>query len=699
MPVADVVTAATDNPKQGKVGRIQTAVSSCRSLFRSFTGRLKRLWSFLKLWGLEFGGMVLGLALLAYIVGLLTSFNGREASEWTHPINLSTLASILVTIIRLCLLYALSVIISQLKWMWFTRDSRPLIDLSAIDEASRGPLGCLFLVPNLIRRIHKPGCRLLGSVATVAALVVIVSFGLDPFTQQAISNKACDRVSTDLISAIPVASYVYGDYYRTGAGLFEVSTSMKAAMIRALTDPESRDFEVRSVCPTRNCEFPDYGTGITHASIGVCSKCTDRKRDVRGPDKEHERNITLITDPRLGNRSDTIWIGTEAESFLSTTYTKAPDSQLRNSFGPVHVLAVSHAHCTVNSTGDGLICPNYNVANYIREVGDFAAVSCELYPCLRAYNGAVRDGVFEEKLVSTTVAISDNNQYVATFGPNYTALLQPCVPNPDGIWYTEANISSVPRSPDQSWAPVLLPSGANVTAPNTCLYKLRPYYAEAMKAYFEELFRSKACTYNGRQGAAVLCRDAWWLAPLYRNKSATVETLSEAMDNLTVAITNQLRLTGFGPDETPSTDPYTAWRGAGHTVKGSVVRETTCISFDWRWLIFPCALVVITMGLLVWTMVTNHKRGVPLWKRSELPLVLYGFKTKEDPEVVGLRIGEMEKRSEKMIAKCETGKDGGPIGLTRVDDLRDCLDGNDPDSGEALPMNSLLARAEEGRRD
>ena len=36
--------------------------------------------------------------------------------------------------------------LGQLKWLWFTRPKKPLMDFVAFDEASKGPWGSLLLL-------------------------------------------------------------------------------------------------------------------------------------------------------------------------------------------------------------------------------------------------------------------------------------------------------------------------------------------------------------------------------------------------------------------------------------------------------------------------------------------------------------------------------------------------------------------------
>ena len=76
------------------------------------------------------------------------------------------------------MLLATTQCVSQSKWLLFHRKSRKLIDFQAIDEASRGPFGSLYLLMRLKGR---------ASLASAGAIIIFASLAVDPFTQQVLS--------------------------------------------------------------------------------------------------------------------------------------------------------------------------------------------------------------------------------------------------------------------------------------------------------------------------------------------------------------------------------------------------------------------------------------------------------------------------------------------------------------------------------
>lgn len=556
---------------------------------------------------------------MAAIIGLLLEYDGREVSEWHLSINLSTLVALLSTVVRANMVMIVSGVISQLKWSWFTRRPQPLSHLQSFDGGSRSGFGALRLIWMLIGRVRTAGS--LAAYAMMAATIVVLSFVVGPFMQQAIKTEICPRIVANVNSSIPVANYVIGNYYRIAAGVWEITVDMKGTMIQGLTNPRSKDLAIKASCPTGNCTFPDYGTGVTHSSLGLCSRCTDKTADVNGPDKNG--NITLSMSKYLPD----MWISLESGApFLSVLASAG-------TMADVTILAASNSPCT-NST-DGLVCPHINAPTPASKlyggVGDFVAATCTLYPCIKSYNGVVWEGTLNETIVATEEVPANLSTFLNT--ANYTALRSPCILDNTGTWYTEANVSSAPKIAGHTWDSVIS-SGKNITAPDACLYKLNPIYARAMSAFITEAFDG-TCSYDTRQGADLNCDERWWLSPLYNQRNASYQSLSAAMDDFATAVTAKFRTSGFGPYE-PLTFDQT--QGAGYGAQGTVLQTSICTSLDWRWLFLPCDLLVISAALLAWIIARGLKQSWdPIWKASVLPLVLNGVGTGTAPHDMTIR--------------------------------------------------------------
>ncbi|KAL9624462.1 MAG: hypothetical protein Q9160_001425 [Pyrenula sp. 1 TL-2023] len=130
---------------------------------------------------------VLGLAAL---IGLLAYFNGRDQRTWHTgtAITLNAVVAAIATVTKSSLVFVISSCLGQAMWNWYamprqgsrrsSRHGRPLKDMQDLDEASRGTYGSLLLLVKL-RSIN---------LATLGAILTILSFGFDFFAQQILGS-------------------------------------------------------------------------------------------------------------------------------------------------------------------------------------------------------------------------------------------------------------------------------------------------------------------------------------------------------------------------------------------------------------------------------------------------------------------------------------------------------------------------------
>lgn len=101
-------------------------------------------------WIWEIVCAVLGALLILTLYLVLRHYDGRTAPQFGTAfgaaLTLNTIVSIIVTAARAALLLPVAECVSQLKWIWFSRDYRRLTDMSTFDKASRSWSGGLGLV-------------------------------------------------------------------------------------------------------------------------------------------------------------------------------------------------------------------------------------------------------------------------------------------------------------------------------------------------------------------------------------------------------------------------------------------------------------------------------------------------------------------------------------------------------------------------
>lgn len=97
-------------------------------------------------WGGEIVAGVVSVASLVALITILAKQDGQPLSAWTFEFSLNTVASILSALFKTPLAYLVGSSIDQSKWIWFTGRDGPLSTFATIDEAGRGPLGCMSLL-------------------------------------------------------------------------------------------------------------------------------------------------------------------------------------------------------------------------------------------------------------------------------------------------------------------------------------------------------------------------------------------------------------------------------------------------------------------------------------------------------------------------------------------------------------------------
>lgn len=102
-------------------------------------------------WGAEAFSLAGSLIILGAMIGLLAEFNDQPVFGW-NGVTLNTIISLQSVIMKGLLLFSAAECIGQWKWILLYRNKMNLIDFERIDQASRGPLGCI----NLIARRATP---------------------------------------------------------------------------------------------------------------------------------------------------------------------------------------------------------------------------------------------------------------------------------------------------------------------------------------------------------------------------------------------------------------------------------------------------------------------------------------------------------------------------------------------------------------
>jgi hypothetical protein len=110
---------------------------------KSPSGFLAHVWAWIE----ELVWCLLIVVIFIVLVVVLSRYDNKHMPNWPMGLTLNTLVAFLATVCRAMTLVPIIEGVSQLKWNWFATKQRSLRELYLFDQASRGPLGALRLLP------------------------------------------------------------------------------------------------------------------------------------------------------------------------------------------------------------------------------------------------------------------------------------------------------------------------------------------------------------------------------------------------------------------------------------------------------------------------------------------------------------------------------------------------------------------------
>lgn len=531
------------------------------------------------------------------------------------------------------------------------------------------------------------------NAALLGCIVIILSIGIGPFTQQAVKTVPCDRPLESAEASIRISRYMGSlNLARINVPHWDMDMDTKVAILDGLANPNTTRSEVTPGCNTGNCIFPSYN-GVTHSSVGMCKKCVDITPWVTELEtlfyhpngtrtSSSEQNLVLPGGHGIGGG----WIGSlprniidvsghgsiwrERIAPLNDSLLDAFDDSFKSIFQSsilnVSVITFTNNGCDTVTLEHGQMwrnCSHHGFDTSYPFLGELnvVATACSFYPCVRDYHGSIRNTVFTEDVVRDTPIVQPLGQEQNSF-PNFMHLHTPCLI--DGQAYDMDNISSVPMDKHKFTSSYV--GQVNMTYPTDCAYGVDGIYALSLVDFmYETLFGN--CTVPSRinfDGDAddynsVECKP-WYLKGLLNKGNASFQSIDHNMQSIATAITSEMRKQGSAS----SVNLQKIY------AKGTVMQTTVCTKFDWIWLSFPLALTVLT-GLALCTLCGKmyfDMQKIPAWKSSVLPFLLTGNqigaatgaedmdKIKASTNNVVVSLAHFERGWEFVVKSCEDKK-------------------------------------------
>ncbi|KAJ9663702.1 hypothetical protein H2198_000714 [Neophaeococcomyces mojaviensis] len=234
--------------------------------------RISMCW-FSDTWGPELLAMVVSIGCSIAIAVLDWIWSGKSLPQLKRGFTVNAIVSILATISKSAMLYVLSSCIAQIKWIW-AGQPQPLHSLQTFDDASRGPLGAIYLLAD----------RKAWSIASLGAAVTLLALAYDPLVQQSLNV---------LLLPIDVASP--GSTIKRNVAL--------PRLFDALTDYERQqvlwtdNFDQTPNCKADNCTWPVFET------VSLCQKCQPFEANVT----KHFRYTEDLPHPQPPYPDGAVW--------------------------------------------------------------------------------------------------------------------------------------------------------------------------------------------------------------------------------------------------------------------------------------------------------------------------------------------------------------------------------------------------------
>jgi hypothetical protein len=531
------------------------------------------------------------------------------------------------------LVVIVSQIISQQKWVWYGNRARPrpLSDLHRFDSGSRGSFGALMLVPKVILK---------DPVTLIAAVVLVVSFLIGPFVQQASRTMTCTFSAPNLDASLPYAHYVP----RQSGFMGSVNTNFGTqkpdiivAILSSVTAPDGVENRISPSCSTGNCTFdhtdqmgtPGYlaDQRTTHSTVAMCDTCIDVSPLVS---RTKETNTTtLYTLPwnglnvswaRGGTPNVVIIKPTRDLSWLGDLLTSEIRAMSRWAYVNATFLAVDH-----NNTAA-------------------TAATCILYPCTRTFTASITNNQLLEKEVSSEVMEIEKTEAAdfdsvsalnaeSNWSQHYVTVKNTCQVNGQ-VYDATKNTPSTANVTNLSlydFTGLMRPTYRNISVPGTCIYRHQSQFVMSISTVFNREIFDGLCSSRGRNcrkaesdergtlpdlGVVAVLDQLMKGDPSYSNVTSWFSSFADAM-------TNRFRFQ-YGAARYNATDMNLPMG----EVKGLAWRTESCVSAHRDWLALPICLTAITTLLMLWTIGSNwrKRRSRPVWKDNLLPLLFYGHK-------------------------------------------------------------------------
>ncbi|KAG8525261.1 uncharacterized protein KY384_008905 [Bacidia gigantensis] len=557
------------------------------------------------------------LSLVAIFI-LLGKSDNKPIFHW-NGLSINVLVAIFAALLKALLAFSLSDCLGQAKWIWFSKQQRPLRDLYLIDGASRGPLGSLKLLGYPVAR----------SFITFGAVAVIISIAIDPFAQLTIGKKETVVLRDDNATQIAFAKrYSKGSLSTFSAAMIAdpngnnysaTSTDADFAMKSAVLYGASQSFKLveqqaKRTCVTGNCTFPVF------FSLAVCSHCVDQRdrlERVTPPDgsplyqelgmaSNGASSLGPLTEFRLPNGLRL----NNQNDVPSTTYMTAYGSG-----NPAESIAFKDRDTLIWSMTSILV--NDSEAKWPNSA--INALECGLWYCVNRYLSEVDNGTLFENGTSVPFKRSPDSWQVSAKQPQGVQLAHP--PSDDSLLYNASSSASVARTDLQLTFDI-----PDVGHPDLTGYNLSQAAIYGISDFMNTTFTTKGGPKS--INSWVVSEPDLTYSPTAMQVLYSSKDLQSTFKTLAWSMSNSIR---------QNSDDNNFVSGMSGTYE-------THVRAHWYYFILPAVLVLAGAIFQAIVMIYTRKTKTEIWCSNVLPAVALGRKVGTVFDDAPL-LSQMEKRS------------------------------------------------------
>ncbi|KAL1850779.1 hypothetical protein Daus18300_012787 [Diaporthe australafricana] len=551
--------------------------------------------------------------LLVALAALLAAYDDRAVFDW-KGVTLNAVVSVLSTASRASLLYAISELISQWKWIVFTSTRRPLIDFERIDAASRGPLGSLGLMWK---------CKAVGYLR-LGALVLLLSIAADPLTQQLIQYKQRVVYMQDANTTVNRAARfsrgneifmpptkLLSEYLDQTYVLADADFSMQSAILYGLNQSMQNVIQQGNAnCPTGNCTLDRIASRGTQYSYVMKVKgmiLSSNGTAFRLPNG-------LYVDNYNGRKSEISPADRTSPVFMMASLGTANASETISTQDlDTLVWSMSMIRVDPASPNAFAVWPDLPPL----------AMECALFYCVNSYAITVTNGTLQ----ATGTQVPGVIRVKDSWKPEGT--------HADAIAGSQNEVDSIAFNKSFS---IIIRTDLVLSSPATGnLFNISQAAVDSISSYFQSTFastlqklprahdESPAGSFSGYYiNSSQVQYEPGIMQALYSSND-----LNATFAALAASMSNAIRTGADG-----------ALDGASTSVIGMKGEITTFYEIVWPWISLHCILIVgglVFLGVTIWE---NQKQSevVPLWRSSSLATmsrgqavtdVLFGMQTAE----------------------------------------------------------------------